>query len=385
MDFSLSQEQEMFRNYVRKYLDDVGQTKIAREVTKGELGSLQTLREGMAELGCTGINVPEEYGGMGLGLLDMVPILEEMGRALIPSLYLETNALVVPLLEKYGTNQQKETYLPAIVEGSHTFTLAWLEEKGSYKPSGIKMRGERKGDSFVLNGMKSFVPDARLADSMLVLVRTNDGEEQHGISLVIVDREDVQIQNQKNFDETRLLAKVVFEDLSVSSNQILGDIDNGWEIIQEGLLSINAALCANIIGSMDSIVETAAEYANIREQFGQPIGRFQAIKHRIVDMKLDLETARSLTYYANWAIESRAPDRIQAIASARLFVTEAFIRVASHNIQIHGGIGFTEEMDCQLYVKRARFYENYLGTKQQYYDQAVKALGWLQQEKEVLV
>ena len=385
MDFSLSQEQEMFRNYVRKYLDDVGQTKIAREVTKGELGSLQTLREGMAELGCTGINVSEEYGGMGLGLLDMVPILEEMGRALIPSLYLETNALVVPLLEKYGTNQQKETYLPAIAEGSHTFTLAWLEEKGSYKPSGIKMRGERNGDSFVLNGTKSFVPDARLADSMLVLVRTNDGEEQHGISLVIVDREDVQIQNQKNFDETRLLAKVVFEDLSVSSNQILGDIDNGWEIIQEGLLSINAALCANIIGSMDSIVEMAAEYANIREQFGQPIGRFQAIKHRIVDMKLDLETARSLTYYANWAMESGAPDRVAAIASARLFVTEAFIRVASHNIQIHGGIGFTEEMDCQLYVKRARFYENYLGTKQQYYDQAVKALGWLQQEKEVLV
>lgn len=385
MDFSLSQEQEMFRNYVRKYLDDVGQTKIAREVTKGELGSLQTLREGMAELGCTGINVPEEYGGMGLGLLDMVPILEEMGRALIPSLYLETNALVVPLLEKYGTNQQKETYLSAIAEGSHTFTLAWLEEKGSYKPSGIKMRGERKGDSFVLNGTKSFVPDARLADSMLVLVRTNDGEEQHGISLVIVDREDVQIQNQKNFDETRLLAKVVFEELSVSSNQILGDIDNGWEIIQEGLLSINAALCANIIGSIDSIVEMAAEYANIREQFGQPIGRFQAIKHRIVDMKLDLETARSLTYYANWAMESGAPDRVAAIASARLFVTEAFIRVASHNIQIHGGIGFTEEMDCQLYVKRARFYENYLGTKQQYYDQAVKALGWLQQEKEVLV
>lgn len=385
MDFSLSQEQEMFRNYVRKYLDDVGQTKIAREVTKGELGSLQTLREGMAELGCTGINVSEEYGGMGLGLLDMVPILEEMGRALLPSLYLETNALVVPLLEKYGTNQQKETYLPAIAEGSHTFTLAWLEEKGSYKPSGIKMRGERNGDSFVLNGTKSFVPDARLADSMLVLVRTNDGEEQHGISLVIVDREDVQIQNQKNFDETRLLAKVVFEDLSVSSNQILGDIDNGWEIIQEGLLSINAALCANIIGSMERIVDMAAEYAQIREQFGQPIGRFQAIKHRIVDMKLDLETARSLTYYANWAMESGAPDRIQAIASARLFVTEAFIRVASHNIQIHGGIGFTEEMDCQLYVKRARFYENYLGTKQQYYDQAVKALGWLQQEKEVLV
>jgi len=387
MDFSLSQEQEMFRNYVRKFLDDAGQTKIAREVTEGKVDSLQTLREGMAELGCTSLNVPEEYGGMGLGSLDLVPILEEMGRALIPSLYLETNALVVPLLEKYGTNQQKDKYLPAIAEGTHTFTLAWLEEKGSYKPSGINMRGERKGDSLVLNGVKSSVPDARLADSLLVLVRTNEGNGHDGITLVIVDNAEasLQIQSQKNIDETRLLAKVHFEDISVSSEQILGDIHHGWEIIQEGLLSLNAALCANIIGSMDSIVEMATEYANIREQFGQPIGRFQAIKHRIVDMKLDLETARSLTYYANWAIESGAPDRVAAIASARLFVTEAFIRVASHNIQIHGGIGFTEEMDCQLYVKRARFYENYLGNKQQYYDQAAEALGWLQKEKVVLV
>ena len=387
MDFSLSQEQEMFRNYVRKYLDDAGQTKIAREVTNGELASLQAVREGMAELGCTSLNVPEEYGGMGLGSLDLVPILEEMGRALLPSLYLETNALVVPLLEKYGTSEQKNKYLPAISEGSHTFTLAWLEEKGSYKPSGINMRGELKGDSLVLNGVKSSVPDARLADSLLVLVRTNEGEGQDGISLVIVDNADasLQIQSQKNIDETRLLAKVLFEDISVSSEQILGDIDNGWDILQEGLLSLNAAICANIIGSMDSIVEMAAEYANIREQFGQPIGRFQAIKHRIVDMKLDLETARSLTYYANWAIESEAPDRVAAIASARLFVTEAFIRVSSHNIQIHGGIGFTEEMDCQLYVKRARFYENYLGNKQQYYNQAAEALGWIRKEKEVLV
>lgn len=387
MDFSLSQEQEMFRSYVRKYLDDLGQTKLAREVTKGQLKSLQTLREGMAELGCTGINVPEKYGGMGLGSLDLVPVLEETGRALIPGLYLETNALAVPLLEMFGTKNQKEKYLPAIASGKHTFTLAWLEEKGSYQPSGIKMKGEVQGNSLILNGVKTLVPEAKLADSLLVLVRTSEGEGQDGISLAIVDREDanLQIQSQKNIDETRLLAKVRFENIAISQNQILGDIDKGWEIIQKGLLSLNAALCAMMVGSIDRIVEMAAEYAKIREQFGQPIGRFQAIKHRIVDMKLDLETARSLTYYANWAIESHAPDYIAAIASTRLFVTDAFIRVASHNIQIHGGIGFTEEMDCHLYVKRARFYENYLGNRQQYYEQTVKALGWMKNEKEVLV
>lgn len=387
MDFSLSQEQEMFRSYVRKYLDDLGQTKLAREVTKGQLKSLQTLREGMAGLGCTGINVPEKYGGMGLGSLDLVPVLEETGRALIPGLYLETNALAVPLLEMFGTKNQKEKYLRAIASGKHTFTLAWLEEKGSYQASGIKMKGEVQGNSLILNGVKTLVPEAKLADSLLVLVRTSEGEGQDGISLAIVDREDanLQIQSQKNIDETRLLAKVRFENIAISQNQILGDIDKGWEIIQKGLLSLNAALCAMMVGSMDRIVEMAAEYAKIREQFGQPIGRFQAIKHRIVDMKLDLETARSLTYYANWATESHAPDYIAAIASTRLFVTDAFIRVASHNIQIHGGIGFTEEMDCHLYVKRARFYENYLGNRQQYYEQTVKALGWMKNEKEVLV
>lgn len=180
----------------------------------------------------------------------------------------------------------------------------------------------------------------------------------------------------KNMDETRLLAEVTFHNVQVSSQQIVGTVHQGWDALQESLLSFNAALCSTIVGSVEKIVETAVEYATIREQFNQPIGRFQAIKHRLVDMKMDLETARSLAYYANWAIESNAEDKVEAVSSARLFATEAFIKVASQSIQIHGGIGFTEEIDCHLYVKRARFYENYLGSTQQYYEQTAVALGW---------
>ncbi|WP_042351976.1 acyl-CoA dehydrogenase family protein [Bacillus massiliigorillae] len=378
MDFSLNQEQEMFRNYVRKYLDDMGQTKIAREFTQGNTSSYKELYEGLAELGCASVNIQEEYGGMGLKQLDLVPIMEESGRALLPGLYLETSALAVPLLEKYGTNEQKRKYLSAIAGGEHTFTLAWLEVGGNYKPANVRLQGTVDGDVITLNGVKTLVPEAEMADSLLVLVRTTDGQDQEGISLVIVDRDEValQIKNQKNIDETRLLAEVTFNEVQVSKNQILGAMDNGWEVLQEGLLSFNAALCATIVGGMEKIVETAVEYANIREQFGQPIGRFQAIKHRLVDMKMDLETARSLAYYANWAMEINAADKVEAITSARLFATEAYIRVASQSIQVHGGIGFTEEMDCHLYVKRARFYENYLGSTQQYYEQAAVALGW---------
>ena len=282
------------------------------------------------------------------------------------------------MLEKFGSEEQKDKYLTAIATGNHTFTLAWLEPDGNYKPSNVRLSGTLQGDVMTLSGVKTLVPEAEIADSLLVLVRTSEGKDQEGISLVIIDRaeDNLQMKEQKNIDETRLLAEVTFDNVQVSSNQVLGAIDHGWDILQEGLLSFNAALCSTIVGGMEKIVDTAVEYAKIREQFGQPIGRFQAIKHRIVDMKMDLETARSLAYYANWAIESNAPDKVEAIASARLFATEAYIKVASHNIQVHGGIGFTEEIDCHLYVKRARFYENYLGSTQQYYEQAAVALGW---------
>jgi alkylation response protein AidB-like acyl-CoA dehydrogenase len=378
VDFSLNQEQEMFRGYVRKYLDGAGQTKTARAYIEGETGSLRALFSGLAELGCTSINISEDYGGMGLGHLDLIPVLEETGRSLFPGLYLETNALAVPLLEKFGTEEQKGRYLAEISAGTKTFSLAWLEPGGSYGPSGINLEAKSLNGRLILSGVKTMVPDAELADHYIVLVRTGKGNRNEGITLLIVDRNETNLtlESQKNIDETRQLAALAFNDVEIPMDQVLGSMHQGWDAIQEGLLSFNAALSAVIVGCMEKVVEMAAEYAKIREQFGQPIGRFQAIKHRIVDMKMDLETARSLAYYANWALESGAEDRVQAISCARIFTMKAFIRISSDNIQIHGGIGFTEEIDCHLFVKRARFYENYLGSTEQYYKQAATALGW---------
>ena len=378
MDFALSQEQEMFSGYVRKYLDEYGQTNIAREYSKGNLGLLHTLNSGLAELGCNSINVEEEYGGMGLGSLDMVPVFEECGRALLPGLLLETNGLVVPLIQQFGTEKQKQTFLPDIASGKCLFSIAWLEKGGSYRPSSIQLEAKEEGDDFLLNGTKIMVPETELAEYLIVAVRTGEGSSEEGISIVIVNRNhpNISIRSQKNIDETRNVSEISFCDVRVSKDSVLGSVNQGWSVLQEGMLSFNAALSAMMVGGMEKIVEMATEYANIREQFGQPIGRFQAIKHRIVDMKMDLETARSLVYYANWALDSDMADRIQAISVARLFASEAYIRSAAHNIQIHGGIGFTEELDCQLYVKRARFYENYLGNTAQYYEQAAVALGW---------
>ncbi|GEK31149.1 dehydrogenase [Kurthia zopfii] len=372
MDFSLSEEQEMFRNYVRKSLADFEGTQVARKYLVGDVNALTEAQASLTELGCPSLNIPEQYDGMGLGALDLVPIYEEAGAVLLPGLMLETWSFASPLIQKYGTDQQKQDFLPKIASGEITFSIAWLEPESSYRPAGVQVTAQ----GGKLNGKKILVPDAAIADYFIVVARSTEGREEAGVSLVIMPASDASIQPQLNIDSTRKVAAVVLNEVAFDQSQLLGEVDQGWSALQEGLLSFNAALSSMIVGSLDRIVTTVTDYANIREQFGQPIGRFQAIKHRIVEMKMDLETARSLAHYANWAYETHAEDRVQAVFSARIFCTDAFNRVAAHSVQIHGGIGFTEELDCHLYVKRARFYENYLGSTEQYYEETAKALGW---------
>ncbi|CDQ40462.1 acyl-CoA dehydrogenase family protein [Virgibacillus salexigens] len=376
MDFALNEEQEMFREYLRKYLNDVGQTKVARNFIKGDLQGFLDIHSGLTDLGCTSINISEEYGGLGLSSLDLVPFFEEIGRSLLPGVYLETMAFAVPLLELYGTTEQKENYLPQIASGSKKITLAWLEPNKSFNPDEVECSAEINGDSLIINGVKTLVSDGDIADIYILLVRTGE-EVEEGLSLVLVDHsEEIKRNNLKCVDESKHLAELKFNSLAVPINQVVGPINQGWSLLQEGLLYLNAALSSQMVGGMDRVVEMSTEYAKIREQFGQPIGRFQAIKHRIVDMKLELETARSLSYYANWTLENSSDDRAAAIYSARSFAAEAYIRSASQNIQIHGGIGFTEEIDCHLYLKRARYFENYLGSSQDYNEQVALALAW---------
>lgn len=374
MDFSLSEDQELFRKFVRKYLVDHEQTKIARDYIAHEVANTKKAIAGLDELGCTQLNIPEDFDGMGLGQLDLVPIFEEYGRVLMPGVYLETSAIVVPLLKKYGTEDQKQTYLTKIANQEIRATVAWLEPGNSYAEKGIQLAATAHNGAFLLNGIKTQVPDCELATHMLIPFRN---EQRVTLALVPLDAQGVTVRAQESFDETRKLSEVTLSQVVVEAEQLIALNEDGFAVLTEGLLTYNASLSSVIVGAMEQIVHTASEYANIREQFGQPIGRYQAIKHRLADMKLQLETARSLSYYANWAIETHSEDCNEAVYSARIFATEAFIEIAAQNIQIHGGIGFTEEIDCHLFVKRSRFYENYLGTNADYYDQAIQALNWV--------
>lgn len=370
MDFELTSEQELFRGYVRKYFDANGQTRVARQFSEANADGLKLVFSGLADLGATGITIPEEYGGLGLGPLDLVPVLEEMGRVLMPGTFLETMALAVPLLELGGTPYLKEKYLPEIAAGDRHIALAWFEPENGYSTAGTVL--EKKGGRYVLNGRKTMVPINGLANAFLVCASYGDG-----IALLLVDADMAQdIRLLKSMDQTHQLAEIAFSDTEVPEEQLIGEPGNAALLLEKGLLHANAALCSLMVGAMDRIVEMTADYAKIRTQFGQPIGRYQAIKHRIVDRKVDLETARSLSYYANWALDSQSADCESAVYSARAFISEAFIQSAADSIQIHGGIGFTEELDCHLFVKRSRYYENYLGSIRQYREKAATALGW---------
>lgn len=374
MDFALNEDQEMFRSFLRKYLDKVGQTNVAREFIKGNTAKLTEVMNNIAELGATAINIPEEQNGLGLGSVDLVPVLEEMGRVVLPGLYLETMSFAVPLLQKFGTEEQRARYLPEIATGSKSVSLAWVEPGKNYSLEQMECTVSEEGEMLVINGVKELVTDDNQADAYIVVARNSHDE----LSLLFVDRDEgLPIRQQACVDESKHLSVITFDQWAVPKNQLLGPGSQGETMLEEGLLHLNAGISSFLVGGMEKVVEMAADYANVREQFGQPIGRFQAIKHPIVDMKMDMEMARSLSYYASWTLDAAdADDQKAAVYSAREFSTDAFIRIASQNIQIHGGIGFTEEMDCHLFLKRARFYEHYLGSVRDYQEQIASALGW---------
>lgn len=376
MDFSLTEEQEMFRGQIRKVLDRFEGTQVSRSMIANEPEKLKEVYMKLAELGCMSITIPKAYDGLDLEAIDLVPTFEELGRSLIPGLFLETMALAVPLLKKYGTEAQQQKYLPKIASGEKFISFAVMEPYHDFSPNGIQCTLEKSASHYTLAGEKILVPEGELADAFLLLVRTSQSDTD-GLSLVIVDAtEEITIEKQNAFDEAKHLSRLVFGGISIDESQILGEVDRGWEMLQEGLLYFNAALSSYMVGAMESVVNMAAEYAKIREQFGQPIGRFQAIKHGIVNMKVDLEIARSLSYYANWVVETDEIDREASIYSARSIASEKFIEAASDNIQIHGGIGFTEEIDCHLYLKRARYYNQYLGSTPFYQEKVVQSMGW---------
>lgn len=372
MDFSLSEQQEEFRSYIRKVLSQDGVTGIARKISSGNEAELTKVHNKLTELGVTGISIPEKYGGIELGEIDLIPIMEELGRAVMPDVYAETLAFVVPILLELDHEAIREKYLSAIASGSSLLSVAWCEPHGDYSYNSIETTATKTVEGFVLNGTKSLVRHTAEVTDFLLLAKDSSGE----LCLFIVPKDKVtKMEDQKSFDEAQAFVRLTLENVEVTPEYRLV-VNNLEEVLEGALLKLIVALNSAMIGSMDRLVEMSTEYAKIREQFGQPIGRFQAIKHRLADLKVTLETARALSHYATWTVQHKSDDCIETVFSTKALLVDSFIKIAAESVQIHGGIGFTEELDCHLYVKRSRVYENYFGSQYDVRERAAIAMGW---------
>ena len=351
----------MLRRSAREFLAKECSSKVVRRLMESEDGYDPTLWKKIADLGWTALGIPEQYGGVGT-FLDLVVVLEEAGRALLPGPFFSTMGLAVPVLLEAGTEAQKKEVLGAIAEGSARATLAFTEPAGRWDADSVALRATQSGGGWRLEGVKTFVPDAHTADYMAVVARSR-GEGEEGLTLFLVKGrpKGMTVTPLETLDMTRRWCEVRFDGVQLDSNAVIGAPDKAWPALKSALEWATAALCAEMVGGVQKVLETSTEYAKTRHQFGKPIGIYQAVSHKIADMLVLSESGRSATYYAAWAVEADAPDRSLAASMAKAYVSDAYRKVAGDGIQVHGGIGFTWEHDMHLYFKRAKSSEVTLG------------------------
>ena len=361
MDFAFSEEQEMLRRSARDFLAKECSSKVVRKLMESSDAYDKALWQKLAGLGWTALGIPEAYGGVGT-FLDLVVVLEEAGRALLPGPFFSTMGLAVPALIEAGTEAQKKEVLPAIAQGSARATLALTEPSGRWDAGSVKLSAKPGGGGWQLDGVKLFVPDADAADFTVVAARTR-GDGEDGISLFLVKGRPrgMTVTPLKTLDMTRRWSEVRFDGVKLDAGSLMGDAHKAWPALKRALDWATAALCAEMVGGTQKVLESSTDYAKTRHQFGKPIGIYQAVSHKLADMLVLSESGRSATYYAAWAVDADAPDRALAASMAKAYVSDAYRKVAGDGIQVHGGIGFTWEHDMHLYFKRAKSSEVTLG------------------------
>ncbi len=360
MDFGFSQEQELLRQTARSFLEKECPTSFVRRMMDDPAGTTPELWRKLAELGWLGLIYPEAWGGSGLGLVDLTVVLEEMGRAVMPGPFFSTVLLGGAAILAAGSDAQRAAWLPRIAAGEARATLALLEESARWDAGGVGLAARpARGGGFVLSGTKLFVPDGHTADVLVVAARTARparDDPEHGVTLFLVpaDARGVTATALPTMDQTRKLAEVTLTRVAVGPDAVLGAVHRGWPVLARLLDRAAVALCAEMCGGAQQVLDLCTAYAKVRVAFGRPIGAYQAIKHRCADMLVAIENAKSITYYAAWAADRDAPDAPLAASMAKAYVSDAARKVAGDGIQIHGGIGFTWEHDLHLYFKRAK-------------------------------
>jgi alkylation response protein AidB-like acyl-CoA dehydrogenase len=362
MDLSFSEEQEMLWKSARDFLANKCPKTLVRQMEEDEKGYVPQLWKEMADLGWMGLPFPEKYGGGGFSFLDLIVLLEEMGRACLPGPFLSTVVLGgLPILE-WGTEEQKQDLLPKICKGNAILTLALTEPNARYDAASIQVKATPEGDNYVINGTKLFVPDAHIADYIIVVARTaKRADPEKGVTLLIVDGKSPGISTFV----LRTMAgdkqcELTMDKVKVPKANILGKLNQGWSMVKKIIEWAALAKSAEMMGGAQQVLEMTIQYAKERVQFDRPIGSFQIIQHYLADMSIDVDSSRVSLHKAAWTLSEGIPCT-KEISVIKGWISEAYRRVTAQAHQIHGAIGFTKDHDLELYFRRAKAGELFYG------------------------
>jgi alkylation response protein AidB-like acyl-CoA dehydrogenase len=373
MNFGFTEEQELLRSEVRKFLDDNCPLEEVRKISESPEGFSREVWKQIAELGWLGLTVPEEHGGADLGWVDLVVILEEAGRTLFPSPLISTT-LAAAAIRESGSAEQQARWLPRIADGSAIGTLALLEADDIQGAEGIRLRATE--DATLLDGEKLFVCDAGAADLFVVALRSGDGPMDLRLAVVERGAEGVASEDLPGIDLTKRLGRVRFDGVRLAPEDLLGGGGHAGAVTTR-LQDLGAvAVAAEMVGAAEAALQLTVGYTQERVQFGQPIGTFQGVKHPLAEMYVDIESFKSLVYYAAWCLDEGHEDAALAASRAKAYASEALARIGIDAIQLHGGIGYTWEYDAQLYLKRAKWARPMFGDADYHYER-VASLGGL--------
>jgi alkylation response protein AidB-like acyl-CoA dehydrogenase len=363
MDFSYSEEQTLLRNSVSKYIADNYKFEDWRKFTLSEAGRDPKHWAQFAELGLLAAAMPEAHGGFGGGPVETMIVMEEFGRALVVEPYVPTVVIGGGFLMDGAPAALQEEFLPKIASGETMMAFAFAEPKGRYNLADLTTTAKKQGSAYVLNGHKSVVLGGPWADQLIVTARTGGaGREEKGVSVFLVDKKanGVSSRDFPTVDGLRA-SELTLENVEVPASRLIGELDNGLPLIERIVDRAIAAHCAEANGAMKVLVDTTVDYSKTRKQFGQPIGKFQALQHRMVDMFTSYEQSVSITLMVTLKLAESDKERKKAASAAKVQTGKAGRHIGQEAVQIHGGIGMTDELNVGHYFKRVTMLDTLFG------------------------
>jgi alkylation response protein AidB-like acyl-CoA dehydrogenase len=364
MDFDYTEEQLLLKDSIEKYLDKNYAFEQRREIIASRQGMSPAVWEGLASLGLLGVPIPEEFGGFGGRGVDVALVMEAFGKALLMEPYLSTVVLAASTIALAGSDAQRRILLPRIVDGSMKFAFGHTEPGSRWELNRVTTTARQEGGMWVIDGAKSVVLHGALADLLIITARTSGAPDSpHGITLFFVNpgEDGVAGREYPTYDGMRA-AEVTFDNVTISPESMIGVLDNGYPLLEAVIDRGIAAVCAEAVGCMSALQAATLEYLKTRQQFGVPIGKFQVLQHRMVDMLMQVEQARSMALLAAVKVDSAdATERRHALSGAKEFIGRAGRFVWQQAIQLHGGMGMTDELPVGHYAKRLQAIDTLFG------------------------